>query len=243
MCCVALGAFLLPGAPSSQGSGAGYLLPLESVKGKAVSQAATPYTPREGDLIFYDEHSLLWTLLFAFAGTGPPLHMGIVVTTSEGGLAVLEAGPDDTIWVKLLDVTPRLRQFRKDFGGTILIRRCKVTLSREESQALTRFAVAQKGKPYAVFRLLLQGTPWRARGILAPVLARTDLHRDSWICSELAVAAGTVAGLFDPKVVRSTVTFPYDVTDNHLHDLSAVWHDPLEWKPFLARKKMTAKGR
>jgi hypothetical protein len=216
---------------------AGHLFPWPSGHDKSVPQKAIPYAPREGDLVFYDEHSVIWTVLFALAGTGPPLHMGIVVKKPDGSLAVLEAGPDDTVWVKLLDVTPRLRQFQKDFGGTITIRRCKVALSRDKSAALTRFARAQNGKPYAVLRLLLQGTPFRARGLLAPFLAHTYLDRDAWICSELAVAAGTVAGLFDPKVVRANATYPRDVVDNRCHDLRAVWHDAMEWRPARRRQK------
>ena len=68
------------------------------------------YSPREGDLVFFDDRSPAWTALFVLAGTGPPLHMGIVVRRLGGGMAILEAGPDDTVWVKLQDAGPRLRQ-------------------------------------------------------------------------------------------------------------------------------------
>ncbi len=185
-----------------------------------------PYAPREGDMIFYDDHKPWWTLLFAYAGTGSPLHAGIVVKKADGRLAVLEAGPDDTIWVDLIDLEPRLRKF----DGTITIRRCKKTLSREQSFALARFAVMQEGKRYAILRLLLQGTWLRPRGPLAPWLARTYLDRDSWICSELVVAAGSVAGLFDPRAVCANATYPRDLVDNRRHDLGAVWHDAAVWR-------------
>jgi hypothetical protein len=192
--------------------------------GKPVKEIA--YAPREGDLIFYDDHSVPWTILFALAGTGPPLHMGIVVKKSDGGMAVLEAGPDDSLKVFLLDLAPRLQ----DFEGHITIRRCKVVLTKEKSAALTKFAHAQEGKPYAVLRLLLQGTSFRSRGPVREwFLARTVLDRWSWICSELAVAAGTVAGLFDPRVVRANVTYPADIVDNHRFDLRRTWHDPETW--------------
>jgi hypothetical protein len=214
-------ALLLSPAPP-----AGYLV----WPGAGPARAAV-YVPREGDLIFYDDHNRAWTALFALAGTGPPLHMGIVVKKPGGALAVLEAGPDDTVWVKLLDLAPRLHQFRRDYGGTVTVRRCKVALGRRESAALTRFALAQRGKRYAVGRLLLQGTWLRPRGLLAPLLARTYLDRDAWICSELAVAAGTVAGLFDPTKVRANATYPRDLVDDRRHDLSAVWEAPVEWRP------------
>jgi hypothetical protein len=61
------------------------------------------------------------------------------------------------------------------------------------------------------------------------------LKRDAWICSELAVAAGTVAGLFDPKAVRANATSPRDLVDNRRHALGAVWHDAAEWRPARAR--------
>jgi hypothetical protein len=180
-----------------------------------------PYVPREGDLILYDDRHLLWTLLFAYAGTGPPLHAGIVVKKADGALAVLEAGPDDTIWVELIDLAPRLQKFQ----GTVTIRPCKKALSREQSQALTTFAAQQQGKRYAIGRLLLQGTWLRPRGPLAPLLAQTVLDRDAWICSELAIAAASVAGLVDGRRVCANAVFPRDLVDNRTHDLAAAWHD------------------
>jgi hypothetical protein len=197
----------------------------------AAGARATPYLPREGDLIFYDDHSRAWTALFALAGTGPPLHMGIVVRKPGGAPAVLEAGPDDTLRVELLAVGPRLRQFHRGYQGTVTVRRCKRVLNREQSAALTRFALAQRGKRYAAGRLLLQGTPLRARGLLEPLLGKTDCDRGAWICSELAVAAGSVAGLLDPRAVRANATYPRDLVDNRRHPLGAVWEDAAEWRP------------
>jgi hypothetical protein len=125
-----------------------------------------------------------------------------------------------------------LRQFHDDFSGTITIRRCKKELTADQSRALTKFAEAQEGKRYAVGRLLLQGTSFRSRGpVRELVLGRTVLDRDSWICSELAVAAGTVVKLFDPKVVHANVAYPLDLVNNERHDLSEAFHDPAVWLP------------
>jgi hypothetical protein len=212
-------------------SPAGYLAP----PAREGRPRAVAYVPREGDLIFYDDHNRVWTTLFAVAGTGPPLHMGIVVRKPAGGLAVLEAGPDDTVWVKLLDLAPRLHQFHRDFAGTVTVRRCKVALGRRQSAALTHFALAQRGKRYAVGRLLLQGTWLRPRGPLAPLLAHTYLDRNAWICSELAVAAAAVAGLLSPTAVPANATYPRDLVNDRRYDLSAVWEAPLEWRPTKAR--------
>jgi hypothetical protein len=197
-------------------------------------QIAIPYVPREGDLIFYDDHNLFWTVLFAWAGTGPPLHVGMVVKKRDGSLAILEAGPDDTVWVRILDLGPRLHHFQENYRGTITIRRCKKELTAKQSVELTRFAEAQDGKRYAVLRLLLQGTSFRTRGPIRELfLAETHLDRWSWMCSELVVAAGTVAGLF-PGSVKSNVTYPQDIVNNRRHNLSRIWHDAEVWRP--ARK-------
>jgi hypothetical protein len=225
---IGLGLFLCCPAETDP---AGYLTPRPHGHGRAHRQRAVPYTPREGDLVFYDDHSQVWTALFAAAGTGPPTHMGIVVKKPGGTPAVLEAGPDDTLWVRLLDAGPRLRQFDRDFHGTVLVRRCQVRLTPEKSAALTAFALAQDGKRYAALRLLAQGTWFRARGPLEPWLARTHLDRGAWICSELAVAAGTVAGLFDPQVVRANATYPRDLVSDGRHDLRACWEPPARWGP------------
>lgn len=213
--------------PGGEGTpGAGFLLPAPAGPGQLQS-----YAPREGDLVFFDDHNLFWTVLFAQSGTGPPLHMGIVVKRYNGSLAILEAGPDDSTVVTLQAVAPRLRQFHRDFRGVITIRRCKQDLSPAQSRALTRFAEAQEGKQYAVLRLLQQGTPFRCRGPLRErFLAHTSLDRWSWICSELVVASGTVAGLF-PCTVKANVTYPLDLVNNQRHDLSPTWEDAETWRP------------
>lgn len=222
---------LVPGVALLLGDG-GTLPPgFVVTKTDAGTTATEVYKPREGDLIFYDDKSQVWTALFALAGTGPPLHMGIMVKKPDGTPAILEAGPDDSLWVELLDAGNRLHQFHRQFHGVVTIRRCKKELTRAQSNSLTRFALAQPGKRYAALRLLAQGTQFRSRGLLEPWLGKTELERDAWICSELAVAAGTVAGLFDPKVVRANVTYPRDLVDDKRYDLSAGWDELVEWWP------------
>src|SRR5207302_7811160 len=121
-------------------------------------------------------------------------------------------------------------QFHTDYGSGVVIRRCKKELTKDQSAALTRFAHAQDGKRYAIGRLLLQGTSLRSRGPLRElVLGRTYLDRDSWICSELCVAAGVVAKLLDGKTIHANSTYPRDLIDNERHDLSAGWHDAATW--------------
>jgi hypothetical protein len=212
--------------------------PIGSLKVEKKSRPGTSateiiaYTPREGDFVFYDDRNIFWTILFAYVGATPPLHMGIAVKQSDGSLAILEAGPDDTVWVSLLDLQKRLRQFDEDYHGTITIRRCKKELTKDQSAALTKFAEAQDGKRYAVGRLLLEGTFLRVRGPLRELfLGGTYFDRDSWMCAELAVVAAGKVGLLDPRSIAANATYPCDVVDNRRHDLSASWHDPAVWTP------------
>jgi hypothetical protein len=157
--------------------------------------------------------------------------MGIVVRRPGGRLAVLEAGPDDTVRVELCCLLPRLYQFQRDFNGYITIRRCKRKLDRFRSAALTQFAEAQNGKRYAVLRLLAQGTPLNSRGALGPWLGKTHTDRDAWICSELAAAAASVVGLIDPSAVHTNAVYPRDLVDNERFDLSTGWYDAALWRP------------
>ncbi len=212
----------------------GFVAPAET---KGEKKAPLPYQPREGDLIFFDDHNPIWTALFLWAGTGPPLHIGIVVKKEDGKLAILEAGPDDTIWVKIQDIGPRLPKFLEDYQGTITIRRCKQVLSAEKSAALTKYALAQDGKRYAILRLLIQGTKFRYRGPIRELfLAKTDLDQSSWICSELVVAAGTVAGLFSNNV-KSNVTYPLDLVNDRRHNLSRTWHPAEIWQETASKRE------
>jgi hypothetical protein len=206
----------------------GLVAPAEA---KGEKKAPQPYFPKEGDLIFFDDHNPIWTALFLWAGTGPPLHVGIVVKKKDGTLAVLEAGPDDTIWVSIQDIDKRLPKFLEDYDGTITIRRCKKALTEEKSADLTKYALEQDGKRYAILRLLIQGTKFRFRGPIRELfLARTDLDQSTWICSELVVAAGTMVGLFSNNV-KSNVTYPLDLVNDHRHNLSGTWHPAEIWQP------------
>jgi hypothetical protein len=187
-----------------------------------------PYQPREGDWLFFDDMSAWWTFLYKIADTAPPFHAGIVVKKPDGELAVLEAGPDDTLHVYVLDIIPRLYQFE----GIIQVRRCKRELTPEESARLTAFAEKQKGKRYAVWRLLLQGTWCKTRGgPLRDKLAHTLFDRRRWLCAEIVVTASALVGLTDPKKVCGSATYPLDIIDNRRHDLSAVFHDYAYWAP------------
>ena len=195
--------------------------------GKTVKEVI-PYEPREGDWLFFDDQSELWRKLYAIAKTAPPFHAGIVVKKPNGELAVLEAGPDDTLHVFVLDIIPRLRTFE----GIIQVRRCKRELTAEQSAFLTDWANRQKGKRYAMWRLLLQGTPVKTRGgPCRDYMGHTWFERHRWLCAEIAVTGSALVGLTDPKVIRGSNTYPLDILDNSKYDLSSVYHDYGYWSP------------
>jgi hypothetical protein len=192
-----------------------------------------PYEPHEGDLVLFDDHSKNWRALYHYVGSDVPDHSGIVVKLPDGRPALLESGPDDGklcgMQVVVLEAYSRLHQC----PNTMYIRRLRCPLNSAQSQALTDFALAQSGKRYALGRLLLQGTPCRCRGGLrAKLFAHTYMDRDAWLCSELVVAAGTAAGLFDPHVHFANRIYPLDLFDERSYpDLIERWWPVAVWSP------------
>jgi hypothetical protein len=206
----------------------GYLWTYQLDDRGRLAREVIPYQPREGDLVFFDDMSEWWTFLYKIASTAPPFHVGIVVKKPDGTLAILESGPDDTLHVYVLDLLPRLHTFK----GILQVRRCRRALTPDESARLTAFAEKQKGKRYAVWRLLLQGTPFKTRGgPLRRACAHTRFDRHRWLCAEIAVTAAALVGLTDPKKVCGSNTYPLDIIDDSKHDLSASYHAFGYWAP------------
>lgn len=197
-------------------------------KGETIREVI-PYYPREGDWLFFDDMSEWWTFLYKIASTAPPFHAGIVVKKPDGHLAVLEAGPDDTLWVYVLDLIPRLFTFK----GILQVRRVKCELTPEQSACLTQFAEKQKGKRYAMWRLLLQGTPCKTKGgPLREACGHTLYNRKRWLCAEIVVTASALIGLTDGKKIKGSNTYPLDIIDNKLHpELAEVFEDAAYWAP------------
>lgn len=210
--------------PSTQSFG--YLWDQTSDPMGKVQKTSRPYSPKEGDILLFDDMSPLWEKLYKIAGTAPPFHAGIVFKKTDGSFAVLESGPDDTLHVYLLDLEPRLNNFK----GSIQIRQAKRALTKAESEILTNFAYAQEGKRYAMWRLLLQGTYFRHRGgIKEKYLAATYDDRTRWLCAEIVVSAGALVNLLDRDKVKATVTYPLDMVDDVRIDLSATYECPVYW--------------
>jgi hypothetical protein len=225
-----LGSATLLGSQTPTSHATSYLISKELGNDGTLRTKVERYVPQPGDLILYDEESDFWNTIYRLVGTHSPDHSGIVVCAGEGQLASLEAAPDDGMLigfrVGMLDLQARLRQFQ----GKIYIRRLKQPLDLEHWCKLTEFAQDQCGKPYSLGRFLLQATPFRCRdGLRARFFGRTILDRRSWLCSELVVAAGTVAGLFDPNVHKANMIYPCDLLDDLKYDLRGTWYPGAVW--------------
>src|SRR5262249_20639349 len=115
-------------------------------------------------------------------------------------------------------------------GGTVWVRRLRKPLSAEQSRRLTDFAVEQTAKHYALRRVLLEATPFKAHGpVRSHLFGSARLDRRGWFCSELTVAAGAVVGLFDPQVMKPNTVYPRDLFTDHPHDISQRWEEPAPW--------------
>ena len=197
---------------------------------------AEAYLPQPGDLLLATDNNLFWTIAHNLAGTGHPHHTGVVFARPDGTLAILEAGPHDTLWVRTLDLLPHLRSYER--VGPVWIRRRHVPLTCAQSEALTAFALAQDGKRFALIRLGGQLTPLRSRGPLRTwFMGKPKGDRAGYFCSELAMEACVAAGLLDPATSRPAATYPRDIffdwspnpyLKRHLN-LAPWWDPPARW--------------
>jgi hypothetical protein len=186
-----------------------------------------PYVPRAGDLVLYtDDNGVVWRVAFALARTGPPYHCGIVVDMPDGRPGVLEAGAYDLSTISIIPLDVRFR----NHAGPTWVRRLRQPLTREQSARLTAFAVAQTAKKYALARICLGVTPFRAHGrIHAQLFGSSCIERSRWFCSELTVAAAAVAGVLDPHVIKPNTVYPRDMYLDKPYDFSPWWEGPALW--------------
>ena len=200
-------------------------------------EPATPYSPQPGDLMFSADGSTFWLLMHNLAGTSHPTHCGVVFQRPDGTIAILEAGPHDTLRIRTLDAIPHLASYEEE--GRVWLRRRAVPLTPEESARLTEFALAQDGKRFALGRLGQQLTPLRARGpIKTCFLGKPHgTERNSFYCAELAMETLVAAGLLDPATTRPAATYPRDFFMDHSPNpylnkhlkLAPCWDPPARW--------------
>jgi hypothetical protein len=195
-----------------------------------------PYVPQPGDIFLATDQGFLAKAGHRLALSGAPHHSGIVFARPDGSLAILEAGPHNTLRVRATDWLPHLESYAA--VAQVYIRCRREPLTSEESARLTSFALAQDGKPFGFVRMLGQLTPLRCRGLLRTyVVGGPHGERRKYFCSELVMEGCVWAGLLDPEKTRPAATYPRDIffgdsPNLFLHrnlDINSAWNPPARW--------------
>jgi hypothetical protein len=203
---------------------------------KILRGSAEPYALQPGDIVFSTDYNPVWEVLFRLAGTGHPHHSGIVFAKPDGQIAILEAGPHDTLYVEVLEALPHLRSC--EALGSVWIRKRRTPLTADQAERLTTFAMSQSKHRFAMARLGGQLTPFRSRGpIRTQWMGGPHGERSSYFCCELLMETCVAAGLVDPITTRPAATYPSDVffdRSNNPHinrhlNLSCDWYPPARW--------------
>jgi hypothetical protein len=194
------------------------------------------YLPQPGDIMVYTDSNIFWEITHDLAGAFQPHGSGVVVRKPDGSLGILEAGPNDCLHVKVLDMLPHLREY--EAKGPVWIRKRKVPLTEEQSACLTEWAMRQEWKKFALIRLGGQLTILRSRGPLRTwFLGKPHGDRDGYFCSELVTETLVHVGLIDAKTARPAATYPHDLFFDHSFNLylnthfslSSGWEPPARW--------------
>jgi hypothetical protein len=194
------------------------------------------YVPQPGDIMMYTDSNFFWEITHDLALAFEPHGSGMVVRRPDGTLGTLEAGPNDTKFVRVLDTLPHLREYES--RGPVWIRQRKTPLTPEQCEALTTFAMRQEWKKFALIRLGGQLTPLRSRGPLRTwFLGKYEGERDNYFCSELVTSAGCAAGIIDVRTARPSATYPHDLFFDRSFNLylnthftlACGWEPPARW--------------
>jgi hypothetical protein len=197
---------------------------------------ARKYLPQPGDVMLATDKGVFWKVTHDLALAFEPHNSAIIVRRSDGSLGILEAGPNDTLWVGISDMLPHLKEYADK--GPVWIRKRKTPLTAEESAGLTDFAERQNGKRFALGRMALLMTPIRNRGpIRTEFLGKPHGDRNSYYCSELVLESCVAAGLLDCATTRPSASFPHDLFYERSHNryfdkhmpLSCGWEPPARW--------------
>jgi hypothetical protein len=210
---------------------------------------AHPYLPQPGDIFLATDH-WVWARLGhrLNAHSGAPHHSGIVFALPDGQPALLEGGPENTLHDRILDLIPTLTKYTQE--DRVWIRQRCVPLTAEQSHLLTAFALTMADRRFGAVRMLLQGTPLRAKGLVrTPLLGKPRAecfdpdHPEPWLrhryfCSELVVNALVAAGLQDYETSRPMSMYPRNlffgdskVPYLHHHLDMSEWLPPARFTP------------
>ncbi len=207
-----------------------------------------PYVPQPGDIYLSTDNGFVARLGHKLVCSGGPHHSGIIFALPDGQMALLEGGPENTLFIRVLDLLPTLTKYAST--KRVWIRQRCVPLTPEQSHRLTVFALAAADRHFAGARMVAEITPLRAKGPLRtpligpPHAACFDPDcpepgmRRKYFCSELVTEACVAACLLDPETTRPMSTFPRELffgdSKNaylkcHL-DMSE-WAPPARWTP------------
>jgi hypothetical protein len=180
------------------------------------------YVPREGDILLMSSRNALYTFLYGLGGVGHPLHMGMIVKTSCGELAILESGGSQDKRVSLLPVHERLIEYLGSAKDVVIwVRPIMGPLHDYQSAQLTCFAESQVGKEFSTIRSALFVLPGEPQ-------VKTSPEQEKWFCSEIVVEAlkqaDLVRGLPRPAAIN-----PEDCYHNRDIDLDFYWLPALRW--------------
>src|SRR5262245_33069414 len=78
---------------------------------KSLRDPAEPYVPRPGDIMLATDNNLFWSLTHNLALAFEPHNSAIFFARPDGGLALLEAGPNDTLFIRNVDALPHLVEY------------------------------------------------------------------------------------------------------------------------------------
>jgi hypothetical protein len=194
------------------------------------------YVPQPGDIMLATDNNWFWALTHNMAWAGEPHNSAVIVANHQGKLVVLEAGPDDTLYVGMNDMLPHLKHYSEK--GPVWIRRRKTPPTQEQCAMMTEFGMRQVGKRFALIRLGAQLTPLRSRGPLRTWwIGGPHGDRDSYFCSELVTETLVAGGLLDRATTRPAATYPHDLffeksynlyLRQYLH-LEDGWYPPARW--------------
>jgi hypothetical protein len=193
---------------------------------------ARPYLPQPGDVMLGTDDNWFWKVTHDMAFAGEPHNSAIIVQKRDGSLGVLEAGPNDSVWVKTVDMLPHLKEYADK--GPLWIRKRKMPLTPEQNDRLTAWAEKQEGKRFALGRLLMLLSPIRDRGpIRTHFLGKPHGDRSSFYCSELVLESCVAAGLIDRATTRPSASFPHDLFFDQSYNPYISKHLPLvhDWEP------------
>ncbi|QEL16449.1 hypothetical protein [Limnoglobus roseus] len=241
-------AFLLALTSAAPPASTGYVYAPAAAIDYQLRFPARAYAPQPGDLYLATEDWFIPRFGHLLGHSGAPHHSGIVFARPDGRLALLEAGPDSTLYIRTLDLIPQMTHYADT--KRVWMRERAVPLTADQSARLTAFALAADGRHFAGLRMFKEGTIFRMKGpVRTPLFGRPfavnfdpanpePSMRRKYFCAELVTEACVAAGLFDPETSRPTSMYPRELfygtsripyLRQHL-DLKG-WCPPARWTP------------